>query len=80
MKWNLEKLSWRYAAMIGIVTPESAGMTEAEVSADRERWSHLIESFRRRCVSWREGNRKAVGLTKGNGAQERLSQSLLVGL
>jgi hypothetical protein len=44
MKWNLEKLSWRYAALIGIVTPESAGMTEAEVSADRERWPHLIET------------------------------------
>lgn len=44
MKWNLEKLSWRYAALIGIVTPESAGMTEAEIASDRERWPHLIET------------------------------------
>jgi hypothetical protein len=44
VKRKLEKLSWRYAALIGIVTPESAGMTEAEVSADRERWPHLMET------------------------------------
>jgi hypothetical protein len=45
MKPNLEKLSWRYAALIGIVTPESAGMTEAETAADRKRWPHLIETY-----------------------------------
>lgn len=44
MKANLKMLSWRYAALIGIITPESAGMTETEVSADRARWPHLIET------------------------------------
>jgi hypothetical protein len=44
MEWNLAKLSWRYAALIGIVTPESAGMSEAEIAADRKRWPHLIET------------------------------------
>jgi hypothetical protein len=44
MKLNLEKLSWRYAALIGVVTPESAGMTEADIAADRRRWPHLIET------------------------------------
>ena len=42
---GLETLSWRYAALIGIVTAESAGMTDAEVTADRERWPHLLEKI-----------------------------------
>jgi hypothetical protein len=44
MKKNLERLSWRYAALIGIVTPEDVGMTEAETATDRERWPHLVET------------------------------------
>jgi hypothetical protein len=37
-------LTWRYAALVGIVTPESAGLTDADVEADRERWPHLVKT------------------------------------
>lgn len=41
---DLVMLSWRYAALTGIVRPEPAGLTPAEVAADRKHWPHLVKS------------------------------------
>jgi hypothetical protein len=38
-------LSWRYAALIGIVDHDSIDITDEEIAADRKRWSHLINRY-----------------------------------
>ena len=43
---ELIMLSWRYAALIGIIGPEGAEMTQAQVDADRARWPDLVEKFK----------------------------------
>jgi hypothetical protein len=40
---DLVILSWRYAALVGIIKPSGARMTEDEVAADRAQWPHLIK-------------------------------------
>jgi hypothetical protein len=39
---DLLLLSWRYAALIGIIEPDGAGLTDEEVEADRQRWPYLV--------------------------------------
>jgi hypothetical protein len=36
---ELRLLTWRYAAMIGVMEPNPAYATKRQVSADRRRWS-----------------------------------------
>ena len=42
---DLLLLTWRYAALIGIIGPEGAEMTQAQVDADRARWPDLVEKL-----------------------------------
>jgi hypothetical protein len=43
---ELLALTWRYAALIGIIEPDDdyEYRSVAQVKADREKWPHLIES------------------------------------
>lgn len=40
---RLLKLTWRYAALIDIVTAEAAGLAQSEVEHDRKEWPHLVK-------------------------------------
>lgn len=39
---ELQLLTWRFAAMIGIVQPSEAYSDDQQVNADRARWPELI--------------------------------------
>lgn len=39
---QLIALSWRYAALVGIVRPSSCGLTATSVAVDRQLWPELI--------------------------------------
>lgn len=39
---ELQLLTWRFAAMIGIIEPNEWYSTEAQVQADRQHWPHLL--------------------------------------
>ena len=39
---ELIMLTWRYAAMIGIIAPDDRYSSEEEVNNDRERWPDLV--------------------------------------
>jgi hypothetical protein len=43
-KAELTNLTWRYAALIGIVRPDPNYADEAQVAADRERWPDFLET------------------------------------
>jgi hypothetical protein len=40
---ELLSLTWRYAAIIDMVTAEAAGLSESEVERDRKKWPYLVE-------------------------------------
>ncbi len=41
---ELVDLSWRYAALIGIIDHEVIDITAEEISLERKRWAHLIKA------------------------------------
>lgn len=41
---ELVDLSWRYAALIGIIDHKAIDITDEEIADDRKRWAHLLKT------------------------------------
>lgn len=56
---DLQLLTWRFAAMVGLIIPDDLYATEAQVEKDRETWPELL-AYRtgdpmfdfNRCAKW----------------------------